>query len=83
MWIRLITTKDEAGDAIKRVQMRAVAESEKKRRVLRMDRGGEFTSVEFAEYCAEQGMVCHLTAPYSPQQNDVVERRNQTIVGMA
>ena len=25
----------------------------------------------------------HLTAPYSPQQNGVVERRNQTIVGMA
>jgi transposase InsO family protein len=25
----------------------------------------------------------HLTAPYSPQQNGFVERRNQTIVGMA
>jgi hypothetical protein len=25
----------------------------------------------------------HLTAPYSPQQNGVVERRNQTVVGMA
>ena len=24
-----------------------------------------------------------MTAPYSPQQNGVVERRNQTIVGMA
>ena len=28
-------------------------------------------------------MERHLTAPYSPQQNGVVERRNQTIVGMA
>jgi hypothetical protein len=28
-------------------------------------------------------MQRHTTAPYSPQQNGVVERRNQTIVGMA
>jgi hypothetical protein len=25
----------------------------------------------------------HLTAPYSLQQNGVVERQNQTVVGMA
>ena len=25
----------------------------------------------------------HHTAPYTPRQNDVVERRNQTMVGMA
>ena len=52
-------------------------------RVLRTDRGGEFTSVEFAAYCVDQGVVRHHTAPYSPQQNGVVERRNQTVVGMA
>ena len=47
------------------------------------DHGGEFMAVEFATYCAEEGMERHLTAPYSPQQNDVVERRNQTVVEMA
>ena len=51
--------------------------------MLRTDRGGGFTSVEFAAYCADQGMVRHHTAPYSPQQNGVVERWNQTVVGMA
>ena len=39
--------------------------------------------VEFAAYCADQGVVQHHTAPYSPQQNGVVERRNQTVIGMA
>ena len=63
--------------------MRAEAESGKKLRVLRTDRGGKFTSVEFAAYCADQGVVRHHTAPYSPQQNGVVERRNQMVVGMA
>jgi hypothetical protein len=83
MWLRLLASKDEAVDAIKQFKARAEAESGKKLRVLTTDRGGEFTAVEFATYCAEEGVGRHLTAPYSPQQNGVVERRNQTIVGMA
>jgi hypothetical protein len=51
--------------------------------VLRTDNGGEFTAAEFASYCADEGVQRHYSAPYSPQQNDVVERRNQTVVGMA
>ena len=34
-------------------------------------------------YCADQDVVRHHTTSYSPQQNSVVERRNQTVVGMA
>jgi transposase InsO family protein len=83
MWLQLLTSKSDAADVIKGFKARAEAESGKKLRVLRTDRGGEFTAVEFATYCAEEGMGRHLTAPYSPQQNGVVERRNQTIVGMA
>ncbi|WVZ95469.1 hypothetical protein U9M48_041230 [Paspalum notatum var. saurae] len=48
-----------------------------------MDRGGEFTAVTFGEYCAEKGVHRQLTAPYSPQQNGVMERRNQTVMAMA
>ena len=68
---------------IKKFKMRAEAESDKKLCVLRTDQGGGFTSVEFATYCVDQGVVRHHTAPYSPQQNDMVEWRNQTVVGMA
>ena len=68
---------------IKKFQARAEAASGKKLHVLRTDRSGEFTLVEFAAYCADQGVVRHHTAPYTPQQNGVVERRNQMVVGMA
>ncbi|GJV39898.1 zinc finger, CCHC-type containing protein [Tanacetum coccineum] len=44
----------------------------------RTDRGGEFTSREFTRYCKENGILRQLTAPYSPQQNGIVERRNRT-----
>jgi len=83
MWLWLLTNKDEVAAAIKQYNARAESESGKKLWVLRTDRDGEFTSVEFATYCVDQGVACHLTAPYSPQQNGVVERRNQTIIGMA
>nr|GEW44664.1 zinc finger, CCHC-type [Tanacetum cinerariifolium] len=48
--------------------------------MLRTDRGGEFTSNEFTQYCKENGIARQLTAPYSPQQNGIVERRNRTIM---
>jgi transposase InsO family protein len=50
---------------------------------LRTDRGGELTSNEFKQYYELLGIKRYLTAPYSLQQNGVVERKNQTVVGMA
>ena len=79
----LLTSKDEAAAAIKKFKMSTEAESGKKLRVLRTDRGNEFTSMEFVAYCVDQGVGQHHTAPYSPQQNGMVERQNQTVVGMA
>jgi transposase InsO family protein len=51
--------------------------------VLCTNNGGEFTAAEFASYCVDEGVQRHCSAPYSPQQNSVVEQRNQTVVGMA
>ena len=66
MWLQLLTSKDEAAAAIRKFKTRVEAESDKKLHVLRTDRGGELTSVEFTAYCADQGVVRHHTAPYSP-----------------
>ncbi|XP_024013181.1 uncharacterized protein LOC112087499 [Eutrema salsugineum] len=49
---------------------------------LRMDRGEEFTSKEFHKFCEASGIRRQLTAPYTPQQNGVVERRNITLMEM-
>jgi hypothetical protein len=56
MWLSVMSTKDQAAAAIKVFQERTEAESGLKLGVLRTDRGGEFTSVEFAEYCAAEGV---------------------------
>ena len=83
MWVMILGSKGKAANAIRRVQVAAEAECGRKLRVLRTDNGGEFTSTEFASYCADEGVQRHYSAPYNPQQNGVIERRNQTVVGMA
>jgi transposase InsO family protein len=40
-------------------------------------------AAEFTSYCADEGIQRHYSVPYNPQQNDIVERHNQTVVGMA
>jgi hypothetical protein len=76
MWIKVLAIKDAAFATIKKYQAAAEAETGRKLRVFRSDRGGEFNSGEFAKHCAEHGVRRQLTTPYTPQQNNVVERRN-------
>jgi hypothetical protein len=83
MWLVLLPSKDHATAAIKNFQASVEVETLRKLKTLRTDCGGEFTSIDFGRYCAERGVQRQLTAPYSPQQNGVVERRNQSIITMA
>jgi transposase InsO family protein len=83
MWLVLLTSKDEAAMALKRFQAEAQTEARRKLRTLCTNRGNEFTSNELVAHFVATGVKRHLTAPYSPQQNSVVESRNRTVVGMA
>lgn len=82
MWIYLLNTKDETYATFKRFRTLVENETGDKMKVFRTDRGGEFLSKEFENYCDETGLKRHYTAPYTPQQNGVVERRNRTVVEM-
>jgi transposase InsO family protein len=53
----------------------------KKIRVLRTNNGGEYTSKDFMDFCAGEGIRRELTVPYNPQQNGVAEKKNRAIVG--
>ncbi|GJY79920.1 zinc finger, CCHC-type containing protein [Tanacetum coccineum] len=80
MWAYFLTSKDQAFSTFKEFRQQIEMEMRVKLRMLRTDRGGEFTSNEFTKYCKENGIARQLTAPYSPQQNGVVERRNRTVL---
>jgi hypothetical protein len=66
MWLVLLSSKDQASDAIIRLQARVEAEVGRKLGMLRTDHGGEFTSRMFMEYYTEQGVQRHLAMPYTP-----------------
>nr|GFA92141.1 zinc finger, CCHC-type [Tanacetum cinerariifolium] len=80
MWAYFMTLKDQALSTFKEFRQQIEMEMRMKLRMLRTDRGGEFTSNEFTKYCKKNGIARQLTAPYSPQQNGVVERRNRTML---
>jgi transposase InsO family protein len=83
MWISLMASKDQAQASFMTFKSQVEAESGRKVGTLRTYHGGEFTARVFVEHCMEEGIRHHLTAPYTPEQNEVVERRNQTVMGMA
>lgn len=82
MWTVLLERKSEAFDKFKTFKRLAEQETRAEVKTFRSDRGGEFMSQEFISYCDKNGINRHLTAPYSPQQNGVVERRNRTLLEM-
>ncbi|XP_073280657.1 uncharacterized protein [Primulina huaijiensis] len=53
----------------------------KKFKVLRSDRGGEYES-PFSEFSAQHGIKHERTAPYSPQQNGIAEKKNRILKEM-
>ncbi|GJY28100.1 retrovirus-related pol polyprotein from transposon TNT 1-94 [Tanacetum coccineum] len=77
-YVYLLKSKDEAIDKFKTEVENQLG---KKIKVVRSDRGGEYVA-PFAELCAKHGIRHEFTAPYSPQQNGIAERKNRTLKEM-
>ena len=82
MWISLLKQKSESLLAFKNFKLFAEAEKGMKIKTLRSEKGGEFNSSEFDNFYVHSGIKRQLIAPYSPQQNGVVERRNMIVMSM-
>lgn len=82
MWVYMLKNKDESFGMFKKFRAKVEDGVERRIKVFRTDRGGEFNSNEFKAYCEDSRIERHFTAQYTPQQNGVVERRNMTVVEM-
>ena len=78
----MLTEKGEAFQQFKVFKRTVEKEKELDVKCLRTDRGGEFNSKEFNDYCKLSGIKRQLTAAFTPQQNGVAERKNQTVMNM-
>jgi transposase InsO family protein len=81
-WVYFLEKKSEAFETFKKFKVMIEKTTAKNIRSLRSDRGGEYLSNEFKLYCENQRICRFLTAPYTPQQNDVAERKNRIILDM-
>ncbi|GJY65031.1 retrovirus-related pol polyprotein from transposon TNT 1-94 [Tanacetum coccineum] len=81
-WVYFLSEKSEVFAMFKVFKACVEKETGESITCLRTDRGGEFNSSEFTEYCKVQGIRRQLTAAYTPQQNGVAERKNRTIMNM-
>jgi transposase InsO family protein len=81
-WVYIMKEKFEAFDIFKNFKALVENESGCKIQCLRTDRGGEYTSNDFNEFCVTEGIKRQLTAAYTPQQNGVSERKNRTLLNI-
>ena len=50
---------------------------------VRSDNGSEFRNSRVEEWCDEKGIKHEFSTKYTPEQNDLVERKNRTLIDMA
>ena len=81
-WIYFMKFKAEVANIFGKFKAWIETQSNYKIQVIRSDNGSEYTSEKFNRFCEDAGIEHQLTAPYSPQQNDVVERKNRTVMKM-
>ena len=82
VWVYFLKQKEEVFSRF--VEWKAMVEkaSGRKLKRVRSDNGGEYTSTRFKEYLRSEGVTHELTGPKTPQQNDVAERFNHTLMEM-
>lgn len=81
--VYFLREKSESATIIKEYIALMKNKFNKKPKVIRSDRGGEFIAGELKSFLKSEGIKQQFTAPYTPQQNGVAERKNRTLIEMA
>jgi transposase InsO family protein len=79
-YIDVLRTKDQTLDAYKAFVAWARTQHNAKIKVLRSDRGGEYTGHEFTNFLRSEGTERRLTTHDTPQHNGIAESLNRRIL---
>jgi hypothetical protein len=81
-YIYLLKTKDDTLNCFKTYMAKVENQLEKKIKHFISDHGGEHFFNKFNLFCAEHDVLYERTPPYSPQSNEVIERKNHTFTDL-
>jgi transposase InsO family protein len=82
-WVFFLQDKSEAKGIVKKFIRRVQNDFELKVKNIRSDNGSEFRNNQVEEFLDEEGIKHELSAPYTPQQNGIIERKNRTLIKAA
>jgi transposase InsO family protein len=82
-WVSLLKEKAKAFEKFKIFKALTETQTGERLKAVRSDKGGNFMSRDFKEFCDEHGIKREYTIPRTPQQNGVVERQNRIVQEMA
>jgi transposase InsO family protein len=82
-WVSFLQDKSETQEVLKKFLRRVKNEFDAKVKMIRSDNDTEFKNTQVEDFLDEEGIKHEFSAPYTPQQNGVAERKNRTLIEMA
>src|SRR3954463_3976393 len=82
-WVFFLKSKDETKATFIDFSKQAQRKYNMAILAIRSDNGSEFKNYTLEEFLSDEGIEHQYSAPYTPPQNGVAERKNRTIVEMA
>lgn len=82
-WVFLLQHKHSIACLLENLCLMVRTQFNKLVKVVRSDRGTEFVNSEFTQVFQKLGTIHEQTCSYTPQQNDIVERKHKSILQIA
>ncbi|CAN1282367.1 Retrovirus-related Pol polyprotein from transposon TNT 1-94 [Linum perenne] len=82
-WVFFLAKKDECLPKLIDFAQQISNSLGLKIKAIRSDNGGEFTSFKFESFCTSLGIQHFVSAPRTPEQNGVVERKNRVLLDLS
>ncbi|GKA00341.1 putative ribonuclease H-like domain-containing protein [Tanacetum coccineum] len=82
-WVFFLATKSETSGILKKFITEVENQLNHKVKVIRSDNGTEFKNREMDEFCGQKGIKREYSVARTPQQNEVAERKNRTLIEAA
>jgi transposase InsO family protein len=82
-WVFFLQDKSKTQEVLKKFLRRAQNEFDAEGRKIRSDNNTEFKNTQIEDFLDEEDIKHEFSAPYTPQQNGMAERKNRTLIEMA